>query len=339
MGKAIRSLLSFNKTETFVLLILIAYCIFVSVVNPNFLGVANIFELLRSSSWIWILGLGAFMVLLSGGFDVSFTSIAIASGYISVIMVRNTGIENLVFVFFIAMIVGALFGAINGLVIHFFKLPTLIATLGTKTIFIGLMAVMVGVEAINTADMPEFFKTFGLRHVFTIQSETGARYGFSVFIIPLVILVIITWFILYRTLIGRGIVALGNSEEAARLAGFNLFKIRMFVYMYAGILAAIAGVIAISEVAWIAPLSSTIIGMELTIVAAVIIGGTSLGGGKGTIFGAIIGILLVRLFETTLVFIGINASWFNFFVGLVLLLVLAVTSIQNYRTRRRMLLY
>jgi simple sugar transport system permease protein len=311
----------------------------VSIVNPNFLRVANLFELLRSSSWIWILGLGAFLVLLSGGIDVSFTSIAIASMYTSVVIIKRTGIENLAFAFVIAILVGMLLGAINGLVIHCFRLPTLIVTLGTKTIFIGLMAVSVGVQAINTDFIPKVFKDFGLAHLFHVQYETGARYGFSAFMIPLVILVILTWFILYRTSIGRGIVALGNSEVSAELVGYNMFKIRMFIYVYVGMLSAIAGVIAVSDVAWIAPLSSTIIGKELTIIAAVVIGGTRLSGGEGTIFGTIIGILLVRLFETTLIFIGLSSSWNNFFTGLVLLVILAWTSLQRHYRRRQMLLY
>jgi simple sugar transport system permease protein len=317
----------------------VAYCISVAIANPNFLRVAVPFELLRSSSWIWILGLGAFLVLLSGGIDVSFTSIAIASMYTSVVLVKRTGIESLIFAFAIAIVVGMLFGAMNGLVIHCFRLPTLIATLGTKTIFIGIMAVTVGVQAINTSHIPKVFKDFGLSHIFAITTETGVRYGFSAFIIPLVILVILTWFILRHTSIGRGVVALGNSEVAAKLVGFNLFKIRMFIYIYVGMLSAIAGVIAVSDVAWIAPLSSRIIGMELTIIAAIIIGGTRLSGGEGTIFGTIIGILLVRLFETTLIFIGLNASWFNFFTGLVLLAILTWTSLQRHYTRRQRQLY
>lgn len=339
MKKVIKSWFTFIKTQTYILLIVIAYCIFVAIANPNFLRVAVLFELLRSSSWIWILGLGAFLVLLSGGIDVSFTSIAIASMYTSVVIIKRTGIESLTLAFIIAILVGMFFGAINGLIIHCFKLSTLIVTLGTKTIFIGIMAVTVGVKAINTEHVPKVFKEFGLTHLFKVQSETGAQYGFSVFIIPLVILIILTWFILYRTSIGRGIVALGNSEVSAELVGYNLFKIRMFIYIYVGMLSAIAGVIAVSDVAWIAPLSSTIIGKELAIIAAVVIGGTRLSGGEGTIFGAIIGILLVRLFETTLIFIGLSASWFNFFTGLVLLAILAWTSVQRHHTRRQMFLY
>lgn len=329
----------FTKTQSYIFLIVLAYCIFVSIMNPNFLRVSVLFELLRSSSWVWILGLGAFLVLLSGGIDVSFTSIAIASMYTSLIIIKNTGIESLTLAFVIAMAVGMFFGAINGLVIHLFKLPALIVTLGTKTIFIGIMAVTVGVEAINTEFVPDVFKNFGLTHLFHVESESGAQYGFSAFIIPLVILIILTWFILYRTSIGRGIVALGNSEISAELVGYNLFKIRMFIYMYVGMMAAIAGIIIVSDVAWIAPLSSTVIGYELTIIAAVVIGGTRLSGGEGTIFGTIIGVLLVRLFETTLIFIGLGTTWNNFFTGFVLLVILAWTSLQRHYTRRQMLLY
>ena len=338
MIKPIKSWFVHANTQTYILLIVLAYCIFVSIVNPNFLRVAVLFELLRSSSWIWILGLGAFLVLLSGGIDVSFTSIAIASMYTSVVLIKRTGIESLAFAFAIAIVVGIVFGAINGLVIHCFRLPTLITTLGTKTVFIGLMAVSVGVQAINTDHIPKVFKDFGLAQLFTV-SGTNVQYGFSAFMVPLVILVILTWFILYHTSIGRGIVALGNSEVSAKLVGYNLFKIRMFVYIYVGMLSAIAGVIAVSDVAWIAPLSSRIIGYELTIIAAVVIGGVRLSGGEGTIFGTIIGILLVRLFETTLIFIGLSASWNNFFTGLVLVVILTWTSMQKHYTKRQRLLY
>ncbi len=327
-----------GKTQNLVLLIIIIYCIFVSVVNPNFLTIANLFDIIRSSSWIWILGLGTFMVLLSGGIDLSITSVLIASGYTSAVVVQMTGIGNLAFAFAVAIVVGAIFGMINALVIHFFRLPTLIATIGTKTIFIGIMAAAVGVAAINTDYLPVVFKEFGLTSIFRVPFG-GAEYGLTVFIIPLIILTFITWFVLYRTSIGRGIIALGNSQAAAERAGYNLFKIRMFIFIFVGILAGIAGVIAISDVAWIAPLSSTIIGKELTIIAAAIIGGTKLSGGEGTISGMILGILLVRLFETTLIFLGLSTSWNNFFTGLVLVACLTWTSVQRQRARRRMLLF
>ncbi|HHU63116.1 MAG TPA: ABC transporter permease [Clostridiales bacterium] len=330
----------FSKTEGYILLIVIVYCIIVAAVNPNFMTPGNFLDLIRSSSWYWILGFGVLLVLLSGGIDVSYTAIAICSGYVSACVIQRTGIENLAFAFFIAILIGLWFGAINGFLIHYFRLPTLIATLGTKTIFIGIMAALVGVEAINTDHLPAVFKDFGLAKLFTVPTETGAEYGLSVFFIPLVILGILTWFILYRTQIGRSVVALGNSEVSAERAGYNLFKTRMFIYMYVGALAAVAGVIAISDVAWIAPLSSTMIrGTELTIIAALIIGGVKLTGGEGTVFASIIGLLLVRLFETTLIFLGLTSSWQNFFTGLVFVASLSVTSLQRARKRRRMLLF
>lgn len=339
MKKLVKSWFDASKTQTYIFLIVIAYAVFVSIVSPNFLSLSVFLPLIRSTSWIWILALGAFLVILSGGVDLSFTSIAIASMYIALIIIKRSGIESLTLAFIIAIIAGMSFGAINGLIIHFYKLPTIIVTLGTKTIFIGIMAAAVGVEAINTEYIPDVFKNFGLAHLFRVTFPSGSRVGLTVFIVPLILLVFLTWFILYYTSIGRGIVAMGNSAVSAELVGYNLLKIRMFLYVYVGMLSAVAGIIALSDLAWIAPLSSTIIGYELTIIAAVVIGGTRLAGGKGTIFGTIIGVLLVRLFETTLIFIGLSTSWNNFFTGLVFLGVLTWTSIQRHFNRRRMLLF
>lgn len=345
LKRLFKSWFAFDKTQNYVLLIVIFYCITLAIVNPRFFSVSVLFETIRTSSYYWILGLGAFIVLLSGGIDISFTSIAIASMYVSVQIIMRTGIESLTLVFVIAILVGMFMGAINGFIIHFFKLPTLIVTLGTKTIFIGLMALGLALiagraDAAIEIHAPEIFKDFGLMHLFSIQGEeAGMRYGLSVFLIPLVILMILTWFILYHTSVGRSIIALGNSEISAELVGYNLFKTRIFIFVYVGFLSAIAGVMYVSDIQWAQPLQSRLIGKELFIIAAVIIGGTRLSGGEGKIFGVFIGILLVRLFETTLIFLGLTPFWFYFFTGLVLLCILTWTSSQRHYANRRMQIF
>ena len=172
-----------------------------------------------------------------------------------------------------------------------------------------------------------------------MSAEGDTTFGLTTFIIPVILLVVLTWFIMYRTKIGRGIVALGNSENSAIRAGFDIFKIRLFLYTYVGILSAIAGILLISEVAWITPISNYMIGSEITVIAAVVIGGTKLTGGEGTVFGTIIGVLLIRLFSTTLIFLGLGTSWNNFFTGLVLIGCLIGTALQTRIKRRRMLLF
>jgi simple sugar transport system permease protein len=144
-----------------------------------------------------------------------------------------------------------------------------------------------------------------------------------------------TWFIIYKTMLGRGVVALGNSVEAAKRSGFNLFGIRMFVYTYVGFLAGIMGVIYVAEVNAI--YGTALYGTELTYLAAVVIGGAKLTGGEGKIFGTLLGVIIVRLLNSTLVFLGLTSSWNGFFTGAVLLFSVGLTSyISRLRSRRNL---
>ena len=330
---------AFGKTQTYIFVILIIYCVIVSVSNSAFLTVENLFDVIHTSAVTMILALGVLLVLTSGGIDISFTTIAVFGAYTAARIIQETGIDNLLFAFAIAIAIGAILGSINAIVIHKFKLPTLIATLGTQSVFLGLMAILVGTTSINTAECPECFKAFGGAKLITVTNEANQTYGLSTFIIPVLILIVLTWFIMYKTRIGRGIFAIGNSEVSAIRAGFDLFKIRMFLYMYVGVLSAIAGILLISEVAWITPISNYMIGSEITVIAAVVIGGTKLSGGQGTVFGTIIGVLLIRLFSTTLIFLGLSTNWNNFFTGIVLLGCLVGTALQTRIKRRSMLLF
>ena len=330
----------FSKTQFYILLIIIVYCIVVACNNPAFATTQNLFDIIRSSSVMMILAMAVLMVLISGGIDVSFAIVAVFSAYASIIFIRNTGADNLAVAFLVALGTGALLGLFNAVVIHFFRLPTFITTLGTQSLYVGLMALLLGTEVINTPQMPACFVQFGKAQLVTVYLENGQQYGLSVFIIPVVILVFLCWFILRRTTIGRSIVAIGNSEEAAKRAGYNLLKTHLFTYVVVGLFAAVAGVIYVSEVAWASPLTNNLVGgTELLTIAAVVIGGTKFSGGQGSIFGAVLGVLLIRLFETTLIFMGFQTSWNQLFIGIVLLGCIIVMSVNNRRARKRLLLF
>jgi simple sugar transport system permease protein len=148
-----------------------------------------------------------------------------------------------------------------------------------------------------------------------------------VFIIPLIIAILLTWFILKYTMLGRGIYALGNNRESAIRSGFNITAIQFFVYCYVGLLAGIMGVVYVSEVRWVNPVD--LVGQELTVIAAVVIGGAKLTGGSGTILGTILGVAIVRVLHSTLVLLGLSASWNDFFVGLIIIMSVGITSYQN----------
>lgn len=330
----------FSNTQTYILLIVIVYVVIVSLVNPSFFTAESLFDLLQTSAGVVIVSLGVMLVLISGGIDVSFTVIAVFGAYSAARFMQVTGIDNLWVAFIIAIVIGAVLGMINALLIHLFRLPVFVVTLGTQSMFTGLMATIVGTVSINPSQCPRSLVDFGAMKIFTVERADGMQYGLSVFIIPMILLILLTWFILHRTMIGRGIVALGNSETSAIRAGFNLLKIRLFLFMYVGVLSAIMGIMAIAKVNSITPISNYMMGgMELTVIAAVVIGGTKLSGGRGTIFGTIVGITLIQLFSNTLIFLGLTTSWSNLFTGLVLVACLVGTSLQNRYRRRRLLLF
>ncbi|MDR2162333.1 MAG: ABC transporter permease, partial [Clostridiales Family XIII bacterium] len=223
---------------------------------------------------------------------------------------------------------------------HFFKLPPFIVTLGMKSVFIGIMAVLVGVSSLNLDRTPVSVKDFGISRLFTVETESGTTYGLTIFVVPLIIVVVFMWFLLYRTRMGRSIFAIGNSMEAAKRAGYNLLATHLFIYITVGVISAVAGLMSWAEVGWISPTSSRLVlGTDMNIIAAVIIGGAKLSGGEGTIFGALLGVLLVRLFETTLVFIGLTTAWNDFFIGLAMLACMSITAMQSYYKKRDLLLF
>jgi simple sugar transport system permease protein len=273
------------------------------------------------------------VVLLSGGIDVSFTAVAIAGGYIAVRAIMATGADNLALAFLISCSIGIALGAINGLIIAFFRLPTLIATLGTLSVFFGALTTFVGTSSVNARQMPKCFINFGSARLIQLTNVKGHTYGLSAFVIPLIFAIALTWFLLKHTMLGRGIYALGNNPESAMRAGFNLIKIQLFIYCYVGFLAGIMGVVYVSEVRWVNPVD--LVGQELTVIAAVVIGGAKLTGGSGTILGTILGVAIVRVLHSTLVLLGLSASWNDFFVGLIILISVGVTSYQNTLKNRK----
>lgn len=326
-----------KTNETYLIIVIVVYSIIVTFVNKSFMSVENFFDILRSGTGVAILGVGVLVVLLSGGIDVSFTAIAISSGYIAVKAIMALGIDNLLLAFIISCSVGILLGAINGIIIAYFKLPTLITTLGTLNLFHGLLLTIVGTKSVNAGQMPKCFIRFGAAKLLTFTSARGTIVGLSVFVIPLIAVILLTWFLLKYTMLGRSIYAIGNNMESAMRAGINVAKTQLFIYCYVGFLDGIMGVITVSEVRWVNPVY--LVGTELTVIAAVVIGGARLTGGSGTIFGALLGISLITILNSTLVFLGLSSSWIDFFVGLIMILSIGYTSYQNKIENQRLLIF
>lgn len=325
-----------DRYQTILLIIIALYSLFVGLVNPAFFSIETIFDLIRTSSTSLIVVIGLLLVMISGGIDVSFMAVALFGSYTTIKMMISLGINSLFFAFGLSMLFGGFLGLINALLINWLKLPPFIITLGTQSLLHGIMTTFIGDKSFGAGVLPSCLNNFGQATIFSFQTD-NSRVGLTASIIPILLVGIITWFILYRTMLGRGIVALGNSEEAARRIGFNPFMIRLFVYTYSGILSGIMGIIYVAQVNALYP--NKLVGDELMVVAAAVIGGTKITGGQGKIFGAILGVLISYLLNSTLILIGLSSSWNDLFVGAILVISIAISSYQERIKNRKNLIF
>ena len=322
-----------KRNEFYLLLVILVFSTAITIVNPAFLTIENMFDLIRSSSGMAILAVGFFLVLLSGGIDISFPAVAIVAQYITVNAIISLGIDNLALAFLIAVAIGVAFGAVNAFFISVFRIPTLIVTLATMNIFHGAMLEFVGTKAINAGQMPNCFKSFGLASILSLPRGDGTFYGLSVFFLIILGVILVTWVILRFTVLGRVIYALGGNPEAVKRSGFNLTGLQFFVYCYVGLLASIMGVMHASLISY--SNATYIINSELLhVIAAVVLGGASILGGTGTLTGTLLGVVMISILEKNLVMLGLSTFWQQFFVGLIIVLGVSITHVQK-RLRER----
>lgn len=322
--------------QRMLLIIIVVYSVFVTIKNPGFFQIQTVFDIIKTSSTTMIVAMGLLVVMISGGIDVSFMVIALFGSYTSLYIMIQTGINNLAFAFAVSMAIGVVLGLVNAVLISWLKLPPFIITLGTQNLFHGIMTTFISDKSFGSGVLPECLHKFGQGTLFKVATANGST-GLTVSLIPVLIAGLATYFILRKTMIGRGIVAIGNDEESARRAGFNPFKIRLFVYAYSGALAGMMGIVYAAQVNALYP--NKMVGDELMVVAAVVIGGTKITGGQGKIFGAVLGVLITYLLNSTLIMIGLSSSWNNLFVGAILVIAVAITSYQERVKNRKHLIF
>ena len=322
--------------QRMLLIIIVVYSVFVTIKNPGFFQIQTVFDIVKTSSTTMIVAMGLLVVMISGGIDVSFMAIALFGSYTSLYIMIQTGINNLAFAFAVSMAIGVVLGLVNAVLISWLKLPPFIITLGTQNLFHGIMTTFISDKSFGSGVLPECLHKFGQGTLFKVATTNGST-GLTVSLIPVLIAGLATYFVLRKTMIGRGIVAIGNDEESARRAGFNPFKIRLFVYAYSGALAGMMGIVYAAQVNALYP--NKMVGDELMVVAAVVIGGTKITGGQGKIFGAVLGVLITYLLNSTLIMIGLSSSWNNLFVGAILVIAVAITSYQERVKNRKHLIF
>lgn len=319
------------NNEGVLLIVLLALIILMTMANPQFLSFFTMFSVVRSSLVPMVLALGVLMVIISGGVDVSFPAVAIFSAYTTITIARNFDLElGVIPAVLMVLAIGGLLGAINGVLISRWRLPTLIVTLGTAGIFKGILLAYVGSRYI--ADMPQALDNLSRRNILAIPGEHGTAF-LHIMVIPVALLCVLVWWLLNRTMFGRSIYAMGGDYEAARRAGFPVIKNQILLYVLVGALAAIAGLIHVTMSRNANP--QDLLGTELDIIAAVVLGGTSITGGRGSVFGTVIGVFLIQLINNSLILVGIPSTWQRATIGLLLLIGVTIQALSAKRASKR----
>jgi ribose transport system permease protein len=306
------------------LVILLALVIAFSLASENFLTVDNLRNILRQYSVPAILAVGQTIVIVSAGIDLSVASTAALSGSVVGVMYAHEGYPEPV-ALLMGLAAGFAVGAINGFVITKWRVPDFIATLGAFTAVRGIALLVT-----DGLPVPDYTKAKEGRTVPETVTTLGAE---SVFGVPLIAVVagacaLLGWFILSRTTLGRSAYAIGGNREAARVSGIRVERTKWAIYVFSGLMAAIAGFMLTGRQGSANALMGE--GMELQSIAAVVVGGTNLFGGEGTIGGTIIGVLIIGVLNNGLNILGVADFWQRVVNGSI---IVAVVALDQWRRR------
>ena len=292
-----------------------------SSLSPTFLSVGNLVSLLENYSVMAIMACGLLVVLISGGIDISFAAVAAVSQYLTAITIVQLG-GNWLLAFVLSAGLGILLGIVNALLIYFLRALAVIITISTMTFYFAMLLFLTDGKSLY--DLPDWFTAdlslFGIP--FPIVVATSA--------------LVVTLLLLSRLAIGMQIYALGGNPEAAKRVGCNLLGLHCLVYGYSGLMAGIAGLVEAHRVEEVVP--GALIGRELEVLAAVVLGGASLLGGIGTVSGTILGIVLLAILQNGLTLLGVSSYSFGLVTGLIILISVSVTAYAARRQRKRSIL-
>jgi ribose transport system permease protein len=286
---------------------LIAIFVFFSIASSSFLNYNNVTAILFSTVVIGLLALGTTFVIITGGIDLSIGTGMALCAVISGVLITKSGLPVLVGVIG-AVLCGGLIGFVNGFNVSVFGLPPFIATLAMMLVAQGLALVISDSTPIYFTDSPSYTK-ISTGHLFGVNFPNA--------VLVLAVAVAIAAVLLNRTVLGRYTYSIGSNEEATALSGINTRRWKISIYTLAGLFTGLAGVMISARLASAQP--GTGMGYELQAIAAVVIGGTSLSGGKGSIVGTIIGALIISVLNNGLQIMSIPQEWQNVILGLVIL--------------------
>ncbi len=312
---------------------LVALLAVFSITAQGFASVTNMISITVQTASIALAGIGVIFVIITGGIDLSIGSVLALSGVVSGLLVKNAE-WSVPAAFLVGILMGMFCGFLNGAMVNYLRLPPFIATLGMMMIARG--AGLLATDARSIAGLPEatfgwlgneaLFRTFAtLDNGMEVVSFQGLPYA----VILMVAMAFLFHYILSGTKLGRYIYAVGSNEEATRLSGINVAKVKFAAYMICGGFAAMAGIVTMSRLVTVQPTAG--VAFEMDAIASAVIGGTSLMGGVGTVSGTIIGAFIIGVLRNGLNMLGVQGFVQQIIIGLVIIIAVSVDQLRNSR--------
>lgn len=309
-----QSVINTIKMNFGILMGLCILCIGLTVMTDKFATVTNFFNVVRQITINLYLACGMTFVILLGGIDLSVGSVIAVTGCVSAGMITWLGLPVPVGIL-IGIICGTMIGAVNGLIVSRTTIPAFIVTLATMNIGRGIARIYTHAQTIAVLD--DSYTFWG----------KGSILGLPIQLYLIIAVVIAASFILNRTSLGRHIYATGGNRMAAEYSGINVKKVTFLVFVFSGFLASLAGVLTVGRT-----FTATMImgdGAEMDAIAAVVLGGTSMSGGKGSISGTVIGVIVIGILKNGMNLLGIDSSWQYVVQGIVILIAVYIDFIKS----------
>lgn len=317
-----------QSSEFFLLMVIMVIFVLFGFVNTAFFSLGNLFDIAKSMVETGILAMGCLVVLISGGLDLSFMAVAVfAMHSVSLFFGRHFHEVPLLLLLLCGMLIGAAVGLINSFFIAKLRLPSFIVTLGTSNVISGLCLAFIGSKQYN--NIPSSMIDFSRWNIISVENASGGKSNLHGSVIVLLAVVLLTSFLLRKTMLGRKIYCVGGNPVSSSRIGIQNAWILVFVYCFMGAIAGLTGILHVCFQRMSNPYD--LVGNELNVIAAVVIGGPRVGGGYGNTTGTILGVLLITMINNSLVMLRIPTFWQKAVVGMIIII---GTAVQILRYRR-----
>ncbi|MBN3134634.1 ABC transporter permease [Pectobacterium punjabense] len=304
--------------------VLLVAIVFFSLTSDQFLSMQNLLDLAESYAVTGIFALGLFVVLVTGGIDISFAAVASVVQYLIATLFIQFQFDNAALSIVLAIACGIVFGMVNAVLIYSLRIVSIIITISMQSLLFGLLMWLTDGRSLYT--LPEWWVTLRQILPFTLG---GLPFQVGLPLVTLLVITGLTWILLNKTHLGRQLYAVGGDQESARRIGIRVGLIHLFAYGYLGAMAAIGGLVQTYRMGEVVP--NALVGGELDVLAATVLGGASLMGGKGTVLGTLMGVFLIAILKNGLNLIGVSSYFMNIVIGVVIMLAIAVT---HYKKRK-----